>query len=128
MPHIEVDDETDGYLEFASSLTGLTKGQLIAQLVAKSRAGGAPETQGKPQAVNIHGDYLGHRTEAHFIPGPGRIDITSGPLAGRSFRTPSEAAREVVKSYNPDVSPHRNGWSFWVVSSTNAPLQTIRNR
>jgi hypothetical protein len=44
------------------------------------------------------------------------------------FRTPSEAARKVVAEINPGVSPHRNGWSFWVISATGAPLQAIRHR
>lgn len=76
----------------------------------------------------IHADYAGHRTRGVFVRGPGRIEITDGPLAGREFRTPSEAARAVVGEYKPEVNPHRNGWGFWAVSSTGAPLQSIRHR
>jgi hypothetical protein len=68
----------------------------------------------------------GHRTYASFVPGPGRIEITSGPLTGAVRRTPSEAARKTVNHYNPDVSPHRNGWGFFYLVATGAPLQSLR--
>jgi hypothetical protein len=126
---IEVDDETDGYLEFAASLTGQTKGQVVAQLVARSRIKAAGEgSDSRPSVVKIYCDYAGYRTQALFHPGPGRIDIEDGSLAGSSFRTPSEAARAVVSSANPDVSPHRNGWSFWLIAANGKALQTIRNQ
>jgi hypothetical protein len=103
----------------------------VARLVEQSRAviqGASADDDTEPASVRIHADYAGHRTFALFVPGPGRIEITSGPLAGRSFRTPSEAAREIVKHYNPEVSPHRNGWGFFVVSATGAQLQSLRHR
>lgn len=132
MPEIEVDDETDRYLAFAAGISGLTKGQVVARLVAQVQAAAtpreAPDEEGEPAPIRIYADYAGHRTYAIFVPGPGRIEITSGPLAGRSFRTPSEAAREIVKHYNPKVSPHRNGWGFFFVAATGAPLQSLRRR
>lgn len=132
MPHIEVDEATDKYLAFAASIAGLTKGEVVARLVAQAQAASPPlpveYTDEDVPSVRIYADYAGHRTYASFVPGPGRIEITSGPLAGRTFRTPSQAAREIVSHYNPDVSPHRNGWSFFLLASTGAPLQTLRHR
>lgn len=132
MPHIDVDEATDRYLAFAASIAGLTKGEVVARLVAQVQAGTAPspgdEANEEPASVRVYADYAGHRTYASFVPGPGRIDVTSGPLAGRSFRTPSQAAREIVKHYNPEVSPHRNGWSFFSLATTGAPLQSLRHR
>ncbi|OZV79747.1 hypothetical protein CA850_16905 [Micromonospora echinospora] len=130
MPQIDVDEETDSYLAFAAALAGLTKGQVVARLVkqvqgAAALSGGA-ETE--PASVRIYADYAGHRTFGLFVPGPGRIEITSGPLEGETFRTPSEAAREIVKHYNPGVSPHRNGWGFFFVAANGAPLQSLRHK
>lgn len=132
MPHIDIDDATDRYLAFAASIAGLTKGEVVARLVAQAQLESPPSSADPsdedPPAVRIYADYAGHRTYATFVPGPGRIEITSGPLSGRTFRTPSQAAREIVSHYNPDVSPHRNGWSFFLLASNGAPLQTLRHR
>ncbi|MFI6131051.1 hypothetical protein [Micromonospora sp. NPDC051141] len=133
MPSIDVDEETDRYVAFAADIAGLTKGQVVARMVREARAraearAGEAGAGDEPSAVQVYADYAGHRTFASFVPGPGRIEITSGPLAGRVFKTPSQAAREIVKHYNPEVSPHRNGWSFFLIAETAAPLQTLRHR
>ncbi|MEV0001270.1 hypothetical protein AB0H28_03145 [Micromonospora sp. NPDC050980] len=133
MPLIDIDEDTDNYLAFAADVAGLTKGQIVARLVreARTRAGARrdePTDGEETPAVKVYADYAGHRTFASFVPGPGRIEITSGPLAGRVYKTPSQAAREIVKHYNPEVSPHRNGWSFFLISDNSAPLQTLRYR
>ncbi|MDO3703759.1 hypothetical protein Q3W71_19005 [Micromonospora sp. C28SCA-DRY-2] len=132
MPLIEVDDATDRYLAFAAGVAGLTKGEVVARLVARAQAAVEPQPaedgNAEPASVRVYADYAGHRTYALFVPGPGRIEITSGALAGRSFRTPSQAAREIVHHHNPNVSPHRNGWGFFFVAATGAPLQSLRHR
>jgi hypothetical protein len=128
VPHVEIDETTDQYLDFAAKIAGMTKGQVIAQLVGVNPSTEMPTLTGESGAVPIHADYDGHRTVARFFPGPGRIEIVEGPLAGRTFRTPSEAARAVVNHYKPNVSPHRNGWAFWFVTAGGAPLQSIRHR
>ncbi|MGN9911104.1 hypothetical protein ACTMTJ_26465 [Phytohabitans sp. LJ34] len=130
MATVDIDDTTDQYLEFAANVGGVTKGQIVAQLVAAARTRVEPPAGPKrsnQNGVAIHADYDGHRTRARFIPGPGRIEITDGPLAGTTFRTPSEAARAVVGHYKPAVSPHRNGWVFWFVTANGEPLQSIRH-
>ncbi|MFF0720222.1 hypothetical protein [Micromonospora sp. NPDC003816] len=136
MPSIDdIDDDTDQYLAFAAEVAGLTKGQVVARLVvdARRRAGAGreglrpPETD-EPHAVRVYADYAGHRTYASFVPGPGRIEITSGPLAGQIFRTPSQAARRIVEHYKPDVSSSRNGWAFFLVEESGLPLQSLRHR
>jgi hypothetical protein len=133
MPHIEIDQQTDDYLSLAARVAGISKGQVVAQLIAFTRSGSADvdsprASQEAPglRTVGIHADYEGHRTSAVFVRGLGRIDIIDGPLIGRSYKTPSEAAREIVATYNPNVTSNRNGWTFFVVSDTGAPLQTIR--
>jgi hypothetical protein len=128
MTLVEIDDTTDQYLEFAARVAGLTKGQVIAQLVAATSTPAPPTTTTDQDEVAIHADYDGRRTLARFIPGPGRIEIVDGPLAGNVYRTPSEAARAVVSHYKPAVSPHRNGWEFWIITASQHPLQSIRRR
>lgn len=133
MPLIDVDQQTDDYLALAARVAGISKGQVVTQLIALARSESAetdaPRLDREPpglRTIAIHADYEGHRTNAMFVRGLGRIEIVDGPSAGRSFKTPSEAAKEVVTTYNPNVSANRNGWTFWVISETNAPLQTIR--
>ena len=129
MPIVEVDQQTDDYLALAAKVAGISKGQVVAQLVVLATSeptSGATARSSGDRTVPIHADYEGHRTNALFVRGPGRIEIADGPLAGESFKTPSEAAVRVVREYNPEVNPNRNGWTFWMITETGAPLQTIR--
>jgi hypothetical protein len=123
---IEVDPETDRYLEFAARIAKISKGEVIARLIGAEEGPASRTPSGPALGVPIHADYEGRRTHALFVPGPGRVEIVDGPLTGKTYRTPSEAAREVVHSSKPDVSPHRNGWTFWTISASSVPLQTIR--
>src|SRR5689334_7789851 len=68
MPMIEVDQETDEYLKFAASIAGVSKGQVVAQLVAERLSGleGPSKGDGKPDTVPIHAFYEGHHTEALY--------------------------------------------------------------
>jgi hypothetical protein len=104
----------------------------VAQLVARVRQSqpvlDAAATTSEPEPIPVHADYAGRRTRGLFYPGPGRIEITTGELAGETYRTPTAAARAVVHHHRPEVSPHRNGWNFWLVSANSTPLQTIRHR
>lgn len=127
LPNIEIDEATDEYLTFAARIAGLTKSQVVAQLVAQAKTSSDAQPPTSDRTVTIHADYEGHRTSGRFFVGPSRIEITDGPLAGESFRTPSEAARAVVSHYKPSVSPHRNGWAFWIITASGNPLQTIRH-
>jgi hypothetical protein len=81
---------------------------------------------GDGSRVAIHGDYEGRRTKAWFSPSTQRVEIAEGPLAGASYKSPSGAARAVVAHGNPEVNPSRNGWAFWTVTATGAPLQSLR--
>ncbi|OLF18024.1 hypothetical protein [Actinophytocola xanthii] len=115
---IEVDSQTYSSLEFAARMSGCTAGEVVARLVAQASMPppttvGAPERSDADVAVAVYADYEGHRTQGRYDPRTTRIDITSGPLSGRSFKTPTGAARAVVAHYKPGVNPNRNGWEFW---------------
>jgi hypothetical protein len=98
-----------------------------AQKRRSSRQTDAVVDTAAPPAIPIHVDYQGHRIDALFDRASGAIRILSEPLDGESFGSPSGAAIAVVRTLNPEVSPNRNGWDFWTVSKTGAPLSSIRS-
>jgi hypothetical protein len=129
---IEVDAMTCRSLEFAARMSGCTVGEVVARLVAEASmpTPSTKENSEHPEGGNdvaVYADYEGHRTQGRYDPRTTRIDITSGPLAGRSFKTPTGAARAVVAHYKPTVSPSRNGWSFWMLGDGSGNfLQSVR--
>jgi hypothetical protein len=78
--------------------------------------------------VQIYADYEGNHIEAIYYAATRRVDIVSGVLNGRSYRSPSGAAIAVVQAHNPTVHPNRNGWTFWFITKTGQALQAIRPR
>jgi len=129
---IEVDENTSRQLEFAARIINSTPGEVVARLVAAASMPERPPVsvehgEAAGPGIAIYADYDGHRTHAVYDRDTTRVDVTSGPLSGRSFKTPTGAARAVVSHYKPDVSPSRNGWSFWVLDDGSSKfLQTIR--
>ena len=77
-------------------------------------------------AIPIHAVYDGVRVQGRYYPDTGAVEVVGGKLDGKRFRSPSGAAVAVVKSLNRRVNPNRNGWSFWVIDSTDEILETIR--
>lgn len=138
---VDLDEVTFNAIQDAARLTDIPPGHVVARLVAKSLARSAESADPAPvqvpaqlehisephEWVPIYNDYDGVRTKARFFPVTGRIEITSGPLAGQRAGTPSQAARMVVSHYKPDVDPNRNGWTFWVIDdASNRSIQSIR--
>jgi hypothetical protein len=104
-------------------------GETLRWLVRQARQAGqeATEDPGAAGGVQIHAVYGGVRTDGVYDPATTAVTITSGPLAGATYSRPSGAAIAVVQLSNRTVNPNRNGWSFWIVSSTGERLQTIRH-
>ena len=127
MAAIEVDDGTKRTVSFAARMAGVTEGEIVRRLIAASSP--AVEEPGLGHAGQpVFADYEGHRTRALYF-APARVEISDGPLRGRSFRTPSGAARAVVSHYNPGVNDNRNGWRFWQLDNGGGPrawLESIR--
>lgn len=129
MPTIDVDQPEYDALDLTASITGMTHAQVVARLIQQTRLPAAPTSSAPAPdtAIPIYADYDGYRTKATYDRITRRIDITDGPLARRSFKTPSSAARAVVSHYKPSVNPHRNGWGFWLLDDGSGnTLQTIR--
>jgi hypothetical protein len=129
MATIDVDQVTKQAVSFAARMANVSEGEIIRRLVGASAL---PRDNPEPadQGVAIYADYEGHRVRARYFE-PARVEIVDGALAGKSFKTPTGAARAVVRYYNPSVNDNRNGWSFWQID--NGPgarvwLQSIRPR
>jgi hypothetical protein len=127
MATIDVDAATKQTVSFAARMANVTEGEIIRRLVS---GGGLPREDPAPaveQGIAIYADYEGHRVRARYFE-PARVEIVDGPLAGQSFKTPTGAARAVVRYYNPGVNDNRNGWSSadrqWRWSKSVAPVRT----
>ena len=106
---------------------GITEGKAVERLLDEFQRGEAPRDPAPgPGRVSVHAVYGGMRIEGRFDPASGGLDISSGPLAGTAYRSPSGAAIAVVSQQNRSVSPNRNGWSFWIVTESGERLQTLR--
>jgi hypothetical protein len=115
MATIDVDESTKQAVAFAARMANVTEDEIIRRLVgASARARADPDSA--DQGVAIYADYEGHRVRARYFRSA-RVEIADGPLAGKSFKTPTGAARAVVRHYNPSVNDSRNGWSFWQIDN-----------
>jgi hypothetical protein len=56
----------------------------------------------------------------------GGLTVTSAPLSGTWFRSPSGAAKAVVAALKPGVTPNPSGYDFWFVAGTGKTLASIR--
>jgi hypothetical protein len=127
MATIEVDDGSKQAVSFAARMANVTEAEIVRRLIAASSLTGKDPDPGQ-EGVAIYADYEGHRTRALYF-APGRVEIVDGPLNGKSFKTPTGAARAVVRHYNPSVNDNRNGWGFWQIDNGGGSrvwLQAIR--
>jgi hypothetical protein len=125
---IEVDEDTKQTVAFAAQMANLSENAIIRRLIAASTLASSERVRPSSRDVTVYADYEGHRVHARFIE-PARVEIVDGPLAGQSFKTPTGAARAVVRLYNPDINDNRNGWTFWQLdtdSGARSSLQSIR--
>lgn len=127
MKIVEVTNEVAKDLELLAKAWATTNGDVIRRLLQEYvRPATSPVTTTQASGIAIHSIYEGRRTEARYDLATRRVDITSGPLAGQSFKSPSGAAIAVVREHNPTVNPNRNGWSFWLITESGKLLQTLR--
>lgn len=131
MAHIEVSQDTKERVAFAARMANIPEGEIVRRLITDfavaEDAVSSPKT-GAGDGIPIYADYAGHRTRAQFI-APARVEIVDGPLEGKSYKSPTAAARAVVSQYKPEVNDNRNGWMFWAIDNGASPrawLQTIR--
>lgn len=132
MATISIPRQTHDRLELLARAWGVPVAAVIDRLLEEFQAGRQDPRQNSDDreasaGVKIYADYQGVRTEAQFDPVTHRVRVTSGPLAGQSWKSPSGAAVAVVRDANPRIRAERNGWGFWVVADTGEALQTLRS-
>jgi hypothetical protein len=131
VPHVDVDEETYEVIRLAALVAGVPEAEVVARAVRalpRSAPGAVPAVPPDPWSdVAIYSVYRGRRVDARFLPATRRVTVTSGPLAGNHYPTPSAAAGAVVALMNPGRETRANGWRFWRVVATNAHLDTVRS-
>ena len=128
MPQIEVDDRTYRELELlAVSWHTDTIGDVVARLVT-AVATHVTVRRAHPVSlpVPVHAVYAGTRIEAIFDRETYAVSFADGPLARRTYYSPGDACRAIVRRLNPTVSTIGSGWTFWIVTATGARLDTLR--
>lgn len=131
MATIDLDDETHTLVRFAARLFGVTESEVVARAVRalSERVESTSSAPGRDPwtPVDIYADYGGTRIDAQFVAATRRLTVTSGPVAGTTFTTPSAAARAVVGAVNPArAETPVNGWRFWRLAETHERLAVLR--
>lgn len=131
MVAIDVSTATASKIGLLARAWNLTEPETVDRLVAEfesrpRRPSQAERAAGAPETVPVHATYQGVTVQGCYNPLVGSLEITNGPAAGRTFKTPSAAAIAVVSAMNPSVNPNRNGWNFWLITATGERLQRIR--
>ena len=126
MPNVEVDGPTYERLRLAANVAHLHPGEVVARALDVLAAVCEPRVLDRWADVAVHTTYKGRRVEGRFLPATRRLVITTGPLAGTSYGTPSAAAGAGIASHGSRADPRANGWRFWHVTGTGEFLDTVR--
>lgn len=126
MQQLTVSDAVYEQLALLARAWGIGVSDVVDRLLTDFRSTEAEAASAKTQEVAVHAIYAGVRTEGMYDRASQSLTIITGPLAGKTFSKPSGAAVALVAALRPGVHPNRNGWSFWVESSSGKRLQAIR--
>ena len=130
MGSIDIDERTHEMVRFAARTFGVSEGEVIARFV-RALSQKPSEPTGAPrdlwEAIPIVAEYEGHRIEGLYLPATQRVTVTTEPIPGARFKSPSGAARAIVTVLNPErTSPQTNGWKFWHLAATDERLEVLR--
>lgn len=129
VPSIEVDEPTATLVRFAARVFGVKESEVVARAVRQFSEGGEEARAGQDpwQPVEVYGEYEGRIVTGKYLPATRRLTVTSEPLEGSAYKSPSGAARAVVGALNPGRSATQtNGWRFWHLASTHERLEVLR--
>ncbi|WP_406467512.1 hypothetical protein OH738_07270 [Streptomyces hirsutus] len=114
---VEVDEATGRTLHSMAAIRGWSIGAVVTWLLdqeVERSSGVKPLPVMGLAEVEVFSSYRRVRVEAILDRTSRSVKITSGPLVGRSFASPSAAAKAVVEALNPECrNPERNGLLFW---------------
>lgn len=128
MPELAVSDAVHEQVTLLARAWAISVSDVVDRLLRDFRSEQAEAFPARAQQVAVHALYAGVRTEGTYDGASQSLTITTGPLAGKTFSKPSGAAAALVGALRPGVHPNRNGWSFWVESSSGRRLQAIRDQ
>lgn len=123
MKIIEVSDEAFEKISFAANVAGISLAVAVDRLIAKAseprRQAADPEKASETDAdeIPVSARYRGHLVSGFLNLETERVRITEAPRAEliSSYRSPSNAAVEVVRALNPARQrPETNGWRFFI--------------
>ena len=127
---INLDEPTHALVRFAARLFGVSEAEVVGRAVREyaREAEATPRPGREPWTpVPVYGEYDGRRVEGKYLPATRRLTLTSEPLAGTAYKSPSGAARAVVAALNPARSAAQtNGWRFWHLAETGERLEVLR--
>ncbi|WP_072807026.1 hypothetical protein [Rhodococcoides yunnanense] len=76
--------------------------------------------------VRVVADFDGYRLSGRYDPASKRLEIVRGPMEGRRFDDPTQAASAVATHISGDVEV-RDGWKFWELDTPERlPLGSLR--
>ena len=122
MKGIEVSDEAYEKISFAANIAGISLAVAVDRLIAKAseppRHAQDPEKTSEAGAdeIPVSASYRGHEVSGFLNLETERLRITAAPKAEliSSYRSPSNAAVEIVRALNPARQrPETNGWRFF---------------
>ncbi|GGV42015.1 hypothetical protein GCM10010495_69580 [Kitasatospora herbaricolor] len=128
---IELDGSTYARVRLLALAWKVSEGEAVKRLMEHfeqplpAQAPVPPAKKEGQESVPVHARYEGNLIPGLYYPASQALEITEGPAVGR-YKSPSGAATAVLRAYNPKVSPHRNGWSFFVVDGSGEFLQSVR--
>ncbi|NMO50917.1 hypothetical protein HH310_06890 [Actinoplanes sp. TBRC 11911] len=122
MKDIEVSDEAYEKISFAANIAGISLAVAVDRLIAKASEPPkhAKDTEKTSEVdadeITVVASYRGHEVSGFLNLATERLRITAAPKAEliRSYRSPSNAAVEIVRALNPARQrPETNGWRFF---------------
>ncbi|MFH8886711.1 hypothetical protein [Streptomyces californicus] len=122
---MELAEATHNQVALLALAWGVSQSEAVQRLVDHFQRTSTPKKSRKEGMIDVHASYEGVRVEGFYDPAAESVTVPEGPAQGR-YKSPSGAAAAVLRAQNPKVSSSRNGWSFWIITDTGNPLQTIR--
>lgn len=126
MGTVRLDSETHAMVRFAAEVSGLSESDVLARAVRRyAEHRGADADPWTP--VDVYAEYEGERVEGQYLPATRRLTVTTGPLAGAAFSSPSAAARAVAAAIKPSrADSPMNGWKLWRLTGSDERLDVLR--